>query len=99
MVIQRTPEKRENLVRLQEQPPSREVGESGRPYLLWKQRIVSSNLTFPTNNSPITKWLPKNNRAAYTLREVLRSLCIHVVDSIRWERMGKDVRLCGVFIE
>jgi hypothetical protein len=43
--------------------------------------------------------LPKNNRAAYTLREVLRSLCIHVVDNIRWERMGKDVRLCGVFIE
>ena len=37
MVIQRTPEKRENLVRLQEQPPNREVGESGRPYLLWKQ--------------------------------------------------------------
>ena len=46
------------------------------------------------------KVVAKSNFRTYTVREAMRSLCIQiVVDGIRWERMGKDVRLCGVSIE
>ena len=46
------------------------------------------------------KVVAKGNLRIYTVREAMRSLSIQiVVDRIRWERMGKDVRLCGVSIE